>query len=295
MTKQNCLRTLLLVLTFLLPLSFSHENIINKKAYSQESLTFVDERQQPAEVSIIMYHRITGCPSSKNKFEISPANLEVDFKYLKNNGYETVVFKDLIDFVNYGRPLPDKPIILTFDDGNFSDYHYVYPLLKKYQMKAVLSIIGKPIDKYSSEARKDINYPNLVWSQIAEMLNDDVIEIQSHSYNLHGARGSSKLKSEGLEEYQMRLKEDLSRMQHRVKEMTGSAPTVFTYPYGNISKESFAVLKELGFFGSFTCYEGLNRIEMGKPECLFLLKRFNRTSNRSVRNIMKDFSINSKC
>lgn len=296
MINKNCSRILLLVFLLIVVqlISFQDKFLFNN-AYSLEPLFMAGEQQKAVNVPIIMYHRITVCASNKNKFEISPANLEVDFKYLKNNGYETVVIKDLIDFVNRGRPLPEKPIVLTFDDGNYSDYHYVYPLLKKYQIKAVLSLLGKPIDTYSSEGRKDINYPNLVWPQITEMLDDGAIEIQSHSYNLHGARGSSKRKSEGIEEYQERLKEDLQKMQLRVKEMTGSSPAVFTYPFGNISKESFAVLKELGFLGSLTCYEGLNTIEQGKPEGLFLLKRFNRTNKRPIKIISKEFDTSSGC
>lgn len=254
---------------------------------SAEAATSSEERQLAA-VPIVMYHRISKHASANDRFEISPAQLENDLNYLKNSGYEAIVMKDLTEYVCYGNPLPEKPVMLTFDDGNYSDYKYVYPLLKKYSMKAVLSIIGKPVDKYSDEAREDINYPNLVWDQINTMLNDGVVEIQSHSYDLHGKNGSGKLRYEEKEQYQARLKQDLEKMQLRVKEKTGIAPTVFTYPFGLVSKDSFEVLREVGFIGSFTCYEGVNTILPGKPESLFLLKRYNRTANRPIQKILAE-------
>lgn len=154
-------------------------------------------------------------------------------------------------------------------------------------MKAVISIIGEITDKYSNELRKDINYPNLVWPQINEMIEDGVAEIQNHSYNMHSKYGSGKLKREGAEAYKARFKSDLEKMQARVKEMTGLSPTIFTYPFGKISKESYPVLKELGFLGSLSCYEGLNILQQGKPDSLFLLKRYIRKSDRPVMKILK--------
>ena len=56
---------------------------------------------------------------------------------------------DVIDFVLNGTPLPEKPVMLTFDDGYYNDYVYAYPLLKKYNSKMVFSPIGRYVDPVS--------------------------------------------------------------------------------------------------------------------------------------------------
>ena len=52
-------------------------------------------------------------------------------KYIKENGYTTVVMADVIQYVQDGKPLPPKPVMLTFDDGNYNNYVYAYPLMQK--------------------------------------------------------------------------------------------------------------------------------------------------------------------
>ena len=236
---------------------------------------------------ILMYHRVIQDPGSQGRYSISPQALEADLVYLKENGYESVFMSEVIAFVNGTGGLPVKPVVLSFDDGNSSDYKYLYPLLKQYNMKAVLSIIGKETDKFSSDGR-DITFPNIIWSQVAEMVESGHAEIQSHGYDLHGANGALKLKGESLEEYEKRLSRDLFKFQERVKEITGTVPSIFTYPKGMISKGSGEILKNLGFSGTFGCEEGLNFIEVGKPEKLFLMKRMIRTPRVSAEKALSN-------
>jgi len=240
-----------------------------------------------ADVPIIMYHLVTQSSKYIGKFGITPADLESDLKYLKDNGYTTVVIQDLIDFVNNGKDLPEKPVMLTFDDGNGSDYHYLYPLLKKYDMKAVLCIMGKQSDDYTVLAQKqEGRFPNLTWEQINEMRNSGHVEIQSHGYDVHGPIGSSKKKGEPSEIYHTRLKADLSKMQERTTEMTSYTPTAFAYPLGMISEGSREVLVELGIVASLSCRDGMSHVVEGEKETLFRLNRENRPSGRPVWDII---------
>ncbi len=243
------------------------------------------ESCKTAELPILMYHRVSRDAGLQGRFCISPQALERDLAYLKENGYECVLFSDVIAFAEGTGELPRKPVMLTFDDGNYSDYRYLYPLLKKYDVKAVISILGKETDKYSADGR-NINYPNLTWKQLAEMAESGHVEIQSHGYDLHGPNGALKRRGESAEEYEERLSEDLMRLQERVEEMTGTAPTVFAYPKGAISAASKGILKNLGFKGSLGCEEGVNIIEVGKPEQLFKLRRMIRTSGISAETAL---------
>lgn len=259
---------------------------------SQEPLTapaFI--KPETAEVPIIMYHLITKNSRYVGKHGITPEELENDLRYLKDNGYETVVIADLIAFVRKGKNLPKKPIVLTFDDSNSSDYRYLYPLLQKYDMKAVLSVLGYAVDEcteLSAKQKEPRIFPNSTWEQLKEMGQSEYIELQNHSYNLHGATGSAKRKGESVEDYHRRLKEDLSKMQRRIEDMTGVEPTAFTYPYGLISDSSHEILKEVGFAASLSCYGGLiNFLKENDLDCLFCLKRTNRPSGVSISAILQ--------
>ena len=238
-------------------------------------LTEISEEQTEdltAYVPIIMYHRVTKDSKSLGKFAISPEELEADFKYLKSAGYNSIFMEDLIGFVEKKVALPQNPVVITFDDGNYSDFKYLYPLLMEYEMKAVVSIIGNPTDSYSEDER-NMNFPNLTWTQIDEMVKSGFVEIQNHSYDMHGSNGSKRLSRESVDDYKIRFVSDISKVQDRTVDMLGRKPTTFTYPLGKISAESDEILKELDFSASLSCYEGINKVTQGDFENLFSLKR----------------------
>lgn len=229
-------------------------------------------------VPIIMYHKVSNNSGLWGKLCITPDEFEADLKYLKDNDYNVVTMTDLISYVHYGIELPKNPIVLTFDDGNYSDYRYVYPLLQKYETRAVISIIGCVTDEYTIENRQDINYPNLTWYQICEMMESGLIELQNHGYDLHGSKkgvkGAKKRGSESDEEYFSRLKADSMKLQNRALEKTGITPNTFTYPFGAYSPESDATIAQVGFYASLICEKRINLLTMGDNDSLYGLGRF---------------------
>jgi peptidoglycan/xylan/chitin deacetylase (PgdA/CDA1 family) len=256
------------------------------------------KQNKTAEVPIVMYHLVTKNGKYIGRYGISPDELESDLIYLKENGYKTVTISDLVNFVHHGKRLPKNPIVLTFDDGNRSDYEYLYPLLKKYNMKAVLSVMGKTSDEITKMAldNKNGKFSNLTWPQIQEMVKSGHVEIQNHSYNLHGLGGSGKRKNESMEHYQARLGKDLLHIQERCWEELAYRPNTFTYPLGVVSKGSGEVLKEMGFAASLSCQEGMNILTQGEKDDLFLLKRDIRPSGYSIKRVLDKYNkeINKK-
>ena len=233
-------------------------------------------REEKTKVPIIMYHSILKNNSQNSKYIVSPELLEEDLLYLKENGFTTIVVEDLIDYVYNNKPLPQKPIMLTFDDGHYNNYYYAYPLMKKYNMKMVISVVGEYAEQFSQSDPSNPNYSYLTWQQIDELQKSGYVEIQNHTYSMHsiGARwGCMKTKGETVEEYQKILYQDLSLLQSRLEKETGKSPTAFTYPFGKISEYSYDVINKLGFKASFSCAEGIAQISEN-PECLYLLKRF---------------------
>lgn len=235
-------------------------------------------------VPIVMYHGILPQPKRQGTYVISPALFEQDLAYIRQAGYTTVTVADLLAFVDEGKPLPEKPIMLTFDDGYYNNYRYAYPLLQRYGMKAVISPVVAWSQWYSDhpeEADREV-YSHITWEQIREMAQSGVAEIQNHSYDLHhnekGERhGASKLAGETAEAYRAVLREDLATAQRLLTERAGLTPSAFTYPYGAMSAEAVPVLEELGFRASFSCESRVNVITKS-PQSLYKLGRYLRTN-----------------
>lgn len=236
---------------------------------------------------ILMYHGIRKCNSAQNKYVISPDEFEADLKYLKENGYETIVVADLLEYFDKGTPLPEKPIMITFDDGCLNNYTYAYPLLKKYNAKMILSPIGKCIDEYSKNGDKNPAYAQADWNTLREMADSGLVEIQNHTYDMHestGRIGASQKSGESDEEYKKALTADLKKFNERMKAELNISPTAFIYPYGAISKTAPDIIKELGFRASFDCAEKLNYIK--SEDDLHELHRFIRPHGKSVSEIL---------
>ena len=209
---------------------------------------------------------------------ISPEDFEKDLIYLLENGYTTIDIQDLIDFAYNEKELPEKPIMITFDDGYLTSKVYILPILEKYNSKAVVSIVGEFTDKFTDNNDKGLSYAHLSWDDVKELVNSPNIEIQNHSYAMHKIskrKGISKMRGEDSEDYRKALNNDILHMQSLVEKNTGYRPTAFTYPFGSVSKEAQPILKDMGFLALLTCNEGVNMLSGDKEE-LFSLKRYNR-------------------
>lgn len=240
---------------------------------------------------IIMYHHVLKDSNKWGKYVISPNEFEDDIIYLKKEGYTTVVMQDVIDFVYNKKPLPLKPIMLTFDDGYLSNYEYIIPILEKHDCKAVISIVGEYIETNTEDSTTSVSYSYMDWNHIIEAINSKYIEIQNHSYSMHkiGKRkGASKKRGESYEEYKMALVEDVSKMQKLIEDQTGYKPNTFTYPYGYLSKESNQILTDLGFLATLSCNSGINYLSGNKEE-LYGLKRYNRPNGVSQEEFFSQF------
>lgn len=240
-------------------------------------------------VPIVMYHSLLKDPARANDYTVSPTTLEADLKYLAAEGYETVVIQDLIDYVYLGEPLPDKPVILTFDDGHLNTMTYGLPLLQKYHAKAVVSVVGAYVEEAVRQNDPNPQYAYLTWEDLKALRDSGCFEIQNHSYNLHNNKnvmGVKRKSGEVLATYQERLSSDVLKMQKALYEHSGINATAFTYPYGLFEKEGEQVLRELGFLATMTCEEKPNYITRS-PESLFMLKRYNRPAGLSTARFMK--------
>lgn len=230
---------------------------------------------------ILMYHSVLDNAKRQGKYVILPETLKKDFEYIKQNGFTPITVADLIDYKNNKKELPEKPIMITFDDGYYNNYTYLYPLLKEYNFKAVLSVVGKYTDDYSKDGEvMNNNYSHATWKMLKEMQDSGLVELQSHSYYMHDwsyRKGILRKQGEDFAHYKELLTADILKMQERFKTKTGKEATAFTYPFGSVNKESREIVEGLGFQVTLGCEEGINVIN--KESTLKELKRYNRPGN----------------
>ncbi|WP_312940406.1 polysaccharide deacetylase family protein [Oscillibacter sp.] len=181
---------------------------------------------------VLMYHHVEADGTECNDMTVTESRLEKDFCWLRDRGYHPVLPRELAE----GDPLPEKPILITFDDGYRSNYDLLYPLLQKYQMKAVISIIVEmpelPADNF------------LTWDMCREMDGSGLVEIGSHSFALHnlgdlggcfdpsGVNGIERRPDETDEAFQTRVLDDIQESYDLIEQKVGQAPTFFAYPFG---------------------------------------------------------------
>ncbi len=243
----------------------------------------------PVRLPIIMYHGIMDDVSRQGQYVITPAQFEADLQYIQAQGYTTVLMADVIRYVQDGTPLPEKPLVLTFDDGYYNNYLYAYPLLAKYGMKAVISPVCKWTEYYSDTPAESDHavYSHITWMEMREMAASGLVEIQNHSYDMHYAKagkrkGTLKQKGESHAAYVDALRADLTTAQTHLANYAGVTPTTFVYPYGAICEEARAVVKELGFRASFSCESRMNRLTRDTA-CLYDMGRYLRPAGQTSK------------
>ncbi|TCM95909.1 biofilm PGA synthesis lipoprotein PgaB [Paenibacillus sp. BK033] len=231
-------------------------------------------------VAVLMYHHIMDKPTADSI--ISTKQFEEQMRLLKEKNYRVIGMDQYRDFILNGKPVPDKAVLITFDDGYESFYKLAYPILKKYGYPAVSFVIVSRIDHPVGG-----EIPKLTWDQMREMKQNG-IAFMNHTYDLHkmgvvNADGGEKPETVGRlylkdqkrqeteAEYEKRVAEDLKLAETRLKEELGNTYGVLALPYGWYNDELLKVVKEQGIDLTFTVKPGLNgpsetngfRINMG--------------------------------
>lgn len=254
--------------------------VLDRYTLYQAAQTMAEEGVR---LPVIMYHSLLKDPSQAGDYVLSPAVLARDLDWLQEHGYETVTVRDLIDYTENGGELPEKPVMLTFDDGHFNNYLYALPLLQERGMRAVISVIGVETARYTESGQENAYWSYLSAERLREMDAGGVFEVQNHSYDLHALeprRGCLRRTGEKEDDYRDLLTADTGRAQRLLIEAGVPTPTCYAYPFGAYSEESEQILRELGFFCTLSCNEGINTITRD-PDSLYLLRRYNRPSGIS--------------
>lgn len=259
-------------------------------AFQGTAIQTAAEQQAAVRLPVIMYHSILKDQARAGPYVLSPDVLAADLDYLTAQGYQTVTAAQLIDYVDGRGTLPEKPVLLTFDDGQFNNYLYAYPLLQARGMCAVVAVIGAETARFTETGEENAYWSYLTAERLREMQESGVFEIANHSYAFHDQRvrkGCLKRREEDDTAYRQLLRADTLRTQELLAQAGLPRPTVYAYPFGACSRETEQVLRELGFRCTLGCAGQVNRITRD-PDCLYRLGRFNRPSGVSSEAFFRE-------
>jgi peptidoglycan/xylan/chitin deacetylase (PgdA/CDA1 family) len=238
-------------------------------------------------IPILMYHHVVEEGMETNKIMITTKRFEEDMEYLKKEGYTTIFFKELIDYKEGRGKLPEKPIVITFDDGYEDNYKNAYPILKRNNMKATIFVIGSRIG--ITNFNNDSRYSYLSWEQSKEMYESGLVEIQPHSYDLHYYRGNSEhgkgvlpISQENKKDHYNRFLKDTKEVMKHINNNIGCESYVFSYPYGKYVSTNEEVLKILNFKVTLTTKSEYADISNG----LYGLKRINVPNHKKLEDLL---------
>jgi biofilm PGA synthesis lipoprotein PgaB len=244
-----------------------------------------------------------------DQYTISTRNLASQFDWLRSRGYHVISLEQLIDARTGHKELPDNAVLLTFDDGLQSAYTKVFPLLKAYHYHAVMAIVGAWTD-LPADGKVDYGYREFTrddfatWPELREMQDSGLVEIASHTWNLHqgmisNPQGNSipavsahayDLKAHRYEtdvEYAARIRADLTRSSREIQAELGRTPRAIMWPYGLYTQSADAIAESLGMSVTFTL--GLPVVFPSQPFGVTGLKAIPRLmlmSNPSVADLV---------
>jgi biofilm PGA synthesis lipoprotein PgaB len=214
-------------------------------------------------------------------YAVDTAALVRQFAWLRGSGYTPVSIDEIVAARQGGKPLPAKAVVLSFDDAYLSFYTRVYPLLREFGFPAVLGVVGKWIENprggpalYGEKGTvPEASFPT--WSQLREMADSGLVEIASHTYDLHrglpaNAQGNLQPAAtartydeatgsyEGDASWRARVHADLANSASVIERETGRRPRAIAWPYGSYNDELVRMAGELGMSICLTLEDGAN-------------------------------------
>jgi poly-beta-1,6-N-acetyl-D-glucosamine N-deacetylase len=230
-------------------------------------------------LTVLSYHEIAEPQDALvPQYAVTPTMFLRQMDWLRNRGYHFVSIDDVIADRAGKRALPDKAVLITFDDGYTSVYTHAWPVLKMFRIPAVIAVVGGWLEEKDTVDFDGKHVPRtklLSWSQLKEMSQSGLVEVGSHSFDLHhgltgnpqGNREPAATTRRWLEKdkryedetvYRERVQADLKRNSDLVRRHTGKAPRVIAWPYGRYNSSTRAIAEKLGMPVGLTLDDGAN-------------------------------------
>ena len=196
----------------------------------EKKMATLAEMLAKKEVPVLCYHHIRNFSASQSEsmksYSVTPDNFAAQMKALHDSGYQTILPEQLYNYMVYDAPLPPKPIMLTFDDTQESQYSIGAAEMDKYGFKGVFFIMTI-----------SINRPRYMSKEQIKKLSDNGHEIAAHTWDHH------MVTKYAGEDWNIQLQ----KPQQQLEEITGKPVKYFAYPFGLWNQAAFPEFKSRGY------------------------------------------------
>lgn len=203
-------------------------------------------------IPVLMYHKVS--PDSFRNgpgLRVTPYEFERQVKYLKESGYTAISLDEVINHREKGISLPNRPVVITFDDGYEDNYTYAFPVLKKYGYTATIFIVYNEVGGYNQWDIKEHNtqpFKLLTWEQIRTM-QDYGICFESHTLS------HPHLTSLTADE----ARKEICESKIKLEQVLGKPVNYIAYPYGQHNDQICEITRKAGYKAAVSTITGTNQ------------------------------------
>lgn len=180
------------------------------------------------EVPVLCYHHIRN--SRKGDYVVSPKSFAEQMRALDDSGYKTILPNQLYNYLTDDASLPEKPIMLTFDDTDLEQFTVAAAEMSKHNFKGVFFIMNISIGRKRYMNREQI-----------KQLNDDGNFIEAHTWDHHKV----------TEYADVDWDKQLNEAKQKLETITGKPVDYFAYPFGLWNKPAIQELQYRGIKMAF--------------------------------------------
>lgn len=249
------------------------------------------------DVPVLMWHNLA--EESSGDMTISVDTFRAQIEALHEAGFKTVSLQQLYDYVHFGTELPGKPIVLTFDDGYFSNYEYAYPILREYGMQATIFAIGVSVGKDTYKDTDHAMTPHFGADEAREMVDSGLISVQSHTFDMHQwppfEDGNAQVREtllpfdgEADADYEAAVEADFAESRELLESITGQPVNALAFPEGAYVTLTQDALRSAGAELTFTTVRAVNTVVKGLPQSLCAMPRFGMTESTDMTALVAE-------
>lgn len=249
------------------------------------------------DVPVLMWHNLA--EESSGDMTISVDTFRAQIEALHEAGFKTVSLQQLYDYVHFGTELPEKPIVLTFDDGYFSNYEYAFPILQEYDMQATIFAIGVSVGKDTYKDTDHAMTPHFGVDEAREMVASGLISVQSHTYDMHQwppfEDGNAQVREtllpfdgEADADYEAAVEADFAESRELLESITGQPVNALAFPEGAYVTLTQDALRSAGAELTFTTVRAVNTVVKGLPQSLCAMPRFGMTESTDMTALVAE-------
>ena len=249
------------------------------------------------DVPVLMWHNLA--EESSGDMTISVDTFRAQIEALHEAGFKTVSLQQLYDYVHFGTELPEKPIVLTFDDGYFSNYEYAFLILQEYDMQATIFAIGVSVGKDTYKDTDHAMTPHFGADEAREMVDSGLISVQSHTFDMHQwppfEDGNAQVREtllpfdgEADADYEAAVEADFAESRELLESITGQPVNALAFPEGAYVTLTQDALRSAGAELTFTTVRAVNTVVKGLPQSLCAMPRFGMTESTDMTALVAE-------